>query len=261
MAKPDGAKLDGEVAFITGATAGFGEALARLFAAEGARIIITGRRSDRLEKLKSELGDNCLAVTLDVRDRDAVESAVSGLPQDFTEVSILINNAGLALGRSPAWEADLDEWETMVDTNIKGVLYCTRAIMPGMVARDYGHLINVASVAGNHFGPGGPVYGATKSFVTQFAMNTRADLIGRNVRVTSISPGMSETEFDIVRTGDSNADFYSDFKAMTADDVAQVILDVVTLPAHVNVNTIEVMPLTQTFGPRLVHRGPSKGSS
>lgn len=254
------AKLGGEIAFITGATAGFGEALARLFAAEGARVVASGRRSDRLENLKSELGDCCLVITLDVRDRNAVQAAVADLPQEFADVSILINNAGLALGRAPAWEADIDEWETMIDTNIKGVLYCTRALLPGMVARDYGHVVNVASVAGNHFGPGGPVYGATKSFVTQFAMNTRADLIGRNVRVTSISPGMSETEFDIVRTGDPNADFYSEFKAMTAADVAQVILDIIALPTHVNVNTIEVMPVAQTYGPRLVHCGPSKGS-
>lgn len=254
------AKLDGEIAFVTGATAGFGEAIARLFVAEGAKVIATGRRADRLEKLQSELGDNCVTVTLDVRDRNAVEAAVAGLSEDFAEISILINNAGLALGRAPAWEADLDEWETMIDTNIKGVLYCTRAVMPGMVARDRGHVINVASVAGNHYGPGGPVYGATKSFVTQFAMNTRGDLIGRNVRVTSISPGMSETEFDIVRTGNPGANFYEDFKPMTADDVAQVLLDVVTLPSHVNVNTLEVMPVAQTFGPRLVHRGPSKGS-
>ncbi|MBH64506.1 MAG: hypothetical protein CL569_19070 [Alphaproteobacteria bacterium] len=254
------AKLDGEIAFITGATAGFGEAIARLFAAEGARVIATGRRSDRLEALKSDLGDGCLTVTLDVRDRTAVESAIAGLTNEFAEVSILVNNAGLALGRAPAWEADIDDWETMIDTNIKGVLYCTRAIMPGMVDRDRGHVINVASVAGNHFGPGGPVYGATKSFVTQFAMNTRADLIGRNVRVTSISPGMSETEFDIVRTGNPDANFYEDFKPMTSDDIAQVLLDIVTLPSHVNVNTLEVMPVAQTFGARLVHRGPSKGA-
>ncbi len=253
-------KLDGETAFVTGATAGFGEAVARLFVAEGGRVIASGRRTSRLEKLRSELGDRCLTVTLDVRDRNAVEAAMSNLPNDFAEISILVNNAGLALGRAPAWEADLDEWETMIDTNIKGVLYCTRAIMPGMVARDRGHVINVASVAGNHYGPGGPVYGATKSFVTQFAMNTRGDLIGRNVRVTSVSPGMSETEFDVVRTGNPDANFYQDFKAMTAADVARVLLDVVTLPPHVNVNTLEVMPVAQTFGPRLVHRGPSKGS-
>lgn len=253
-------KLNGEIAFVTGATAGFGEAIARLFIAEGARVIASGRRKDRLEKLKSELGEKCLTIELDVRDRAAVEAAVTALPSDFAEISILINNAGLAIGRAAAWEADIDEWETMIDTNIKGVLYCTRAILPGMVARDRGHMINVASVAGNHYGPGGPVYGATKSFVTQFAMNTRADLIGRNVRVTSLSPGMSETEFDIVRTGDPNANFYEDFKAMTAGDVAQVALDIVTLPSHVNVNTVEVMPLSQTFGPRLVHRGPSKGA-
>ena len=255
------ANLDGEIAFVTGATAGFGEAIARLFVAEGARVIASGRRSDRLEKLQSELGDTCLTVTLNVRDRDAVHAAVSSLPKDFADITILINNAGLALGKASAWEANIDDWETMVDTNIKGVLYCTREILPDMVARDRGHVINVASVAGNHFGPGGPVYSATKSFVTQFAMNTRADLIGRNVRVTSISPGMSETEFDIIRTGDSSVNFYEDFKAMTSDDIAQVILDIVTLPSHVNVNTIEVMPVAQTFGSRLVHRGPSKGSS
>ncbi len=254
------AKLAGEIAFITGATAGFGEAIARMFASEGARVIATGRRRERLESLKADLGDHCLDITLDIRDRSAVETAVANLPSSFSDVSILINNAGLALGRAPAWEANIDDWETMIDTNIKGVLYCTRTIMPGMVDRDRGHVINVSSVAGNHFGPGGPVYGATKSFVTQFAMNTRADLIGRNVRVTSVSPGMSETEFDIVRTGDPEANFYENFKAMTADDIAQVLLDIVTLPSHVNVNTLEVMPVAQTFGARLVHKGPSKGA-
>ena len=254
------AKLDGETAFVTGATAGFGEAIARLFVAEGAKVIASGRRSDRLEKLQSELGEKCLTIALDVSDRDAVHTAVAGLPEDFADITILINNAGLALGKATAWEANIDDWETMVDTNIKGVLYCTRAILPSMVSRDRGHVINVSSVAGNHFGPGGPVYSATKSFVTQFAMNTRADLIGRNIRVTAISPGMSETEFDIVRTGNSDVNFYEDFKAMKSDDIAQVILDIVTLPSHVNVNTIEVMPVAQTFGSRLVHRGPSKGA-
>ena len=247
-------KLEGEIAFITGATAGFGEAMTRLFVSEGAQVIASGRRADRLEKIKNDLGDSCLTIQLDVRNRSEVTQAVGNLPIEFSKVSILINNAGLALGQGAAWEADIDDWETMIDTNIKGALYCTRAILPGMVERDYGHLLNVSSVAGNHYGPNGPVYSATKSFITQFSMNTRADLIGKNVRVTSLSPGMSETEFDIVRTGNTDTNFYEGFKAMTADDVAQVALDIISLPHHVNVNTIEIMPLAQTFGPRLVSR-------
>lgn len=248
--------LSSDVAFVTGATSGMGAAVARKFVAAGARVVATGRRADRLHALRDELGDRLHVAALDVRDRDAVGRCVTALPPDFAEISVLVNNAGLSLGGGRFHEDDLDDMLTMIDTNIKGVLYCTRAIMPGMVARDRGHVINVASVAGNHYGPGGPVYGATKSFVTQFAMNTRADLKGRNVRVTSVSPGMSETEFDVVRTGDADADFYEGFKAMSAGDVARVILDVATLPPHVNVNTLEVMPLAQTFGPRLVHRGP-----
>jgi 3-hydroxy acid dehydrogenase/malonic semialdehyde reductase len=255
--------LAGETAFVTGATSGFGDAIARRLVQNGARVVISGRRAERLQALGGDLGESCHAITLDVRDRKAVEKAVAGLPKEFANISVLVNNAGLSLGKTPTWEASVDDWDVMVDTNIKGLLYCTRAVLPGMVDRDHGHVINIASVAGNHPGPGGSVYGATKSFVTQFSMNMRADLIGRNVRVTSLSPGMAETEFDIVRTG-GNAEaaqkFYSDFTPLASEDVAQVIVDILTLPQHVNVNTLEMMPVAQTFGPRLVHRGPSKGA-
>jgi NADP-dependent 3-hydroxy acid dehydrogenase YdfG len=181
---------------ITGATSGFGAACARRFAAAGWRLILTGRRRDRLELLQAELGDAVVAApTLDVRDRQAVATAL----QDLPEVDVLLNNAGLALGLESAWQADLDDWETMVDTNIKGVMYCTRAVLPGMVARDRGHIVNIGSTAGSWPYPGGHVYGATKAFVQQFSRNLRADLLGTRVRVTHLAPGMAESEFSQVR--------------------------------------------------------------
>jgi len=237
---------------ITGATAGFGEATARRFVAEGNKVILAGRRADRLDTLKGELGDNAHALTLDVQDREAVVAAIDGLPDEFAAVDVLVNNAGLALGLDPAQSANLDDWDTMVDTNIKGVTYCTRAVLPGMKERGRGHVINIGSVAGTYPYPGGNVYGATKAFVHQFSLNLRADLVSENIRVTSVEPGLAETEFSLVRfKGDAEKAKgpYAGLQPLTGDDIAEAIYWVATLPGHVNINTLELMPTTQAFGP------------
>lgn len=244
--------------FVTGATAGFGAACARRFAGAGAKVVMTGRRAERLQALANELGERAHPLQLDVQDRAAVEAAVAGLPAGFAGINLLINNAGLALGLDPAQEADLSDWETMVDTNIKGLLYCTRAILPGMVARDEGHVINLSSVAGSYPYPGGNVYGATKAFVTQFSLNLRADLLGKQVRVTSIEPGLSKTEFSEVRfKGDTERAQanYEGIQTMSSEDIAECIFFAATLPRHVNINRLEMMPVIQSFQPLAVHRG------
>ena len=245
------------IVFVTGATSGFGEATARRFAGDGARVIISGRRRDRLEKLRAELGDGVHAVPLDVRDEAAVKEAVASLPPGFAEVTVLVNNAGLALGLEPAHEASMDDWNTMVDTNIKGLIYCTRAVLPGLVARKKGHIINLGSIAGTYPYPGGNVYGATKAFVHQFSLNLRADLLGHDIRVTCVEPGLSETEFALVRfKGDREKAKapYQGLEPITGQDIAEVIHFVATLPSHVNVNTIELMATRQAFSPFALHR-------
>ena len=242
---------------ITGATSGFGEATARRFVRAGARVVISGRRSDRLEKLAAELGARAHAVTLDVRDRAAVFRAVEQLSPEFAEINILVNNAGLAVGLEPAPDADLDDWEAMVDTNIKGLMFCSRAILPGMVARDLGHIINLGSVAGTYPYPGGNVYGGTKAFVHHFSLELRADLAGHNVRVTSVNPGLAETEFSLVRfKGDAQKAkaVYEGVQSITPEDVAETIHFVATLPPHVNVNSIELMATMQSFSSFAIHR-------
>jgi 3-hydroxy acid dehydrogenase / malonic semialdehyde reductase len=243
--------------FITGASSGFGAAVARRFATDGARVVAAARRADRLKDLAAEFGPRMLPVTLDVRDRSAVAETVAGLPQEFAQVDVLVNNAGLALGLNPAQDADLDDWDQMIDTNCKGLVYCTRAILPGMVARRRGHVINLGSVAGTYPYPGGNVYGGTKAFVHQFSLNLRSDLHGTGVRVTCVEPGMADTEFSTVRfTGDrAKADaVYAGMQPMTADDIAESIHWAATLPEHVNVNTIELMATAQSFAPFQVAR-------
>lgn len=238
------------VVFITGASSGFGAAIARRFAGIGARLILAARRLERLRALASELGAPVHLLELDVRDRAAVERAVAELPEEFAEVSILVNNAGGAHGLEPAQEANIEDWETMVDTNINGVLYVTRALLPGMVARDRGHVINLGSVAGSYPYPGGNVYGATKAFVEQFSLNLRADLAGRRVRVTNIEPGMAETEFSLVRfKGDEEKAkaAYRGFPPLSAEDVAEAVFWSATLPEHVNINRVEMMSVMQSF--------------
>jgi 3-hydroxy acid dehydrogenase/malonic semialdehyde reductase len=243
--------------FVTGASSGFGAAVARRFAATGARVVAAARRADRLKDLAAELGPLLLPVTLDVRDRAAVTDVVAGLPEEFARVDVLVNNAGLALGLGSAQEADLDEWDQMIDTNCKGLVYCTRAILPGMVARRRGHVINLGSVAGTYPYPGGNVYGGTKAFVHQFSLALRSDLHGTGVRVTCVEPGMADTEFSTVRFGGdkTKADtVYEGMQPMTADDIAESIFWAATMPQHVNVNVIELMATAQSFAPFQVAR-------
>lgn len=245
--------------FITGASSGFGAACASIFAKSGNRLILSARRIDPLLKLQEELAQLCAIhiIPLDVTDREAVQRSVEGLPPDFREIDVLINNAGLALGLEPAHRVDLDDWERMVDTNIKGLMYCTRFILPGMVARNRGHIVNISSTAGAWPYPGGNVYGGTKAFVTQFSRNLRADLLGTRVRVTCIQPGMAETEFSKVRfKGDQEkaAGVYAGTEPLTAGDIAETVEWVVNRPAHVNINTLELMCIDQTWGPFAIHR-------
>jgi 3-hydroxy acid dehydrogenase/malonic semialdehyde reductase len=247
------------IILITGATAGFGLAIARRFGGESNRIIAVGRRKDRLDALVKELGANAVhPIVLDVRDRAGVASVVAALPPDLAAIDLLVNNAGLALGLAPAYQASLDDWDTMVDTNIKGLMYMTRAVLPGMVARDRGHIVNLGSIAGAHAYPGGNAYGGTKAFVRQFSMNLRADLLGSRVRVTSVEPGMvGGSEFSLVRFGgdkDKVEKLYKGADPLTPEDVAEAVHWVATLPPRVNINIIEMMPVTQTFGPLPVHR-------
>lgn len=251
--------LENAVAFVTGATSGFGRACAGRLAREGARVVVTGRRGDRLAGIARELGERALPVVLDVRDRKAVEAAVASLPRDFADVDVLVNNAGLALGLEPAHRASIEDWETMIETNCRGLVTCTRAVLPGMVARGRGHVVNIGSVAGTYPYPGGNVYGATKAFVHQFSLALRSDVLGTGVRVTSIEPGMSETEFSLVRfQGDAARakGVYEGVQALSAEDVADAVAWVVTRPPHVNVNVVELMPTQQAFGPFAVHRKP-----
>jgi 3-hydroxy acid dehydrogenase/malonic semialdehyde reductase len=240
------------VVLVTGATSGFGAALCRRFAGAGGKVIATGRRKERLEALQKELGARCHVAALDVTDKKAVDALANDLPAGFAKVNVVIANAGLALGLEPAQKANMSDWEQMVATNINGVLYTVRAFVPGMVARDEGHVVLLGSVASDFPYPGGNVYGATKAFVKQFALNLRADLLGANVRVTNIEPGLAETEFSLVRfKGDAEKAKgpYQNIEPMTADDIAEQIFFCCSLPRHVNINRIQSMATMQAFGP------------
>jgi len=235
--------------FITGASAGFGAAMARRFVADGHRVILTARRAERLAELAAELGAAAVAFPLDVTDAAAVAALPGALPEGWREVDVLVNNAGLALGLGPSWDAAVADWDTMVATNVTGVLHVTRALLPGMVARNRGHIINIGSTAGTYPYPGGHVYGASKAFVTQFSLNLKADLIGTGVRVTDLEPGLvGGTEFSHVRFGGDAARAaapYAGTQPLTAEDVAEAAAWVVGLPAHVNINRMEMMPTCQ----------------
>jgi len=234
---------------ITGATAGFGAAFARRFVTDGHRVIATGRRVERLEGLAKELGAALLAVPLDVTDTAAVAGFIDALPADWREIDVLVNNAGLALGLGPAWEADLADWDRMVATNISGLIHMTRCVLPGMVARNRGTILNLGSVAGTYPYPGGHVYGGTKAFVEQFSLNLRADLVGKNIRVTSIEPGLvGGSEFSQVRFGgdaQKAANVYAGTTPLSPEDIAETASWIVSLPAHMNINRIEMMPTCQ----------------
>lgn len=247
------------IVLVTGATAGFGLIIARRFAAEGARIIAAGRRAERLDALVTELGaGKVLPLVLDVRDRAAVEAAFAALPPEWAAIDVCVNNAGLARGLAPAQEAALDDWDAMVDTNIKGLMYVTRAVLPGMVARDRGHIVNIGSTAGEYAYPGGNTYGATKAFVRHFSLNLRADLWGTAIRVTDIEPGLvGGTEFSQVRfEGDAAkaAAVYAGAEPLQPEDVAEAVHWVVHQPPRVNVNILQLMPVGQSFGPLRVRK-------
>lgn len=251
---------------VTGATAGFGEATARRFLAQGHKVIALGRRTERLEALQASLPADqqkkLLTLAVDVCDSAKVDHLAAALPAEFAKVSVLVNNAGLALGLEPAHQAVLSDWDRMIDTNIKGLVHMTRAILPGMVERKRGHVINLGSVAANYPYPGGNVYGGTKAFVKQFSLNLRADLLGTPVRVTCVEPGMcAGTEFSNVRfKGDDGKaeSVYSGVQALSADDIAETIFWSATLPSHMNINVLEVMPVQQASAPFSVHRGEFK---
>ena len=236
---------------ITGASAGFGKALAERLVANGHRVIGCARRIDKLNALAEILGENFLPVVMDVSDTDSIPQIVADLPDDFKHIDVLVNNAGLALGTEPAHKASLDDWMQMVDTNVKGLMSLTHAVLPDMVERDSGYIINVGSIAGSWPYFGGNVYGATKAFVKQFSLNLRADLVGTQVRVTNIEPGVvAGTEFSNVRyhgDDDKAAKVYDGFKTMTGEDIGDILLWLIESPAHINVNRLEVMPVAQTY--------------
>lgn len=244
---------------VTGATAGFGLAIARALVEQGHTVIGTGRRIERLQALERELGARFIGLPLDVCVRAEVDAVFAQIAEEVGAIDALVNNAGLALGLDPAQQAALDDWESMVDTNIKGLMYCTRAVLPGMVARNHGWIINLGSTAGTYPYPGGNVYGATKAFVHQFSLGLRADLAGRNVRVTSLEPGLcGGTEFSVTRfkgDRDQAQQVYDGVDPISAADLAATVSWLLSLPAHVNINAIEMMPTCQAPGPLLVKRG------
>lgn len=243
---------------VTGASAGFGAAIARRLVGDGHRVIAAARRLDRLEALADELGPALLPFALDVTDAGQAAALPGSLPEGWREVDVLVNNAGLALGLDPAWKASLADWETMVATNVLGLIRLTRALLPGMVERNRGHVVNLGSIAGDYPYPGGHVYGGSKAFVKQFSLNLRADLAGTFVRVTNIEPGMcGGTEFSAVRFHGDTARaeaVYAGTQPLTAADVAEAVAWVVTLPRHVNIDRIEMMPTCQGPGPLAVKR-------
>lgn len=245
------------IVLVTGASSGFGAEMARKFVKNGHKVIATGRRKGRLDGLAAELGAVLLPVEMDVRDKASITGALATLPAEWRDIDVLINNAGLALGIEPAHKASLEDWETMIDTNCKGLVTITRALLPHMVARGRGTIINIGSVAGAYAYPGGNVYGATKAFVDQFTLNLRADLIGTGVRASNIAPGLcGGTEFSNVRLKDdaAAAKVYEGTVPLTSEDIAETAYWIATLPPHVNINYVEMMPAYQGFSPLAIKR-------
>ncbi|QDQ40979.1 SDR family NAD(P)-dependent oxidoreductase [Legionella geestiana] len=252
--------FSGKTVFLTGASSGIGEACARHFAAIGARLILCARRLSRLESLAATLQTlhktETLVLQLDVRDREAVRRVVTNLPPEWRSIDLLINNAGLALGKEPLQVGDITQWETMIDTNIKGLLYVTRALLPGMLEKKRGHIINVGSIAGQECYPHGNVYAATKYAVRAITKSLRLDLLGTPIRVSEIAPGAVETEFSTVRWNDAERAraFYSEFTPLSADDIAETAVWMATRPAHVNIAEVTILPTAQASANHL-HRG------
>ncbi len=246
-----------QTVWITGATAGFGAASVERFVAGGWRVIASGRRSDRLQQLVARHGpDKVHAAAFDMRDEAAMRTAYASLPTAFAHVDLLINNAGLALGTAPAQQADLAQWRQMIDVNVTALVTLTHLLLPSLVERR-GGIINLSSISGSYAYRGGNVYGATKAFVTQFSQNLRTDLHGTGVRVTSVEPGMAQTEFTLVRNGGDQAasdQLYAGAHPITADDIADTLWWIANLPAHLNINRIEVMPVSQSAAGLQVHR-------
>ena len=241
---------------ITGATSGFGQATARRFVKEGWKVIGTGRRGERLEALAAELGQAFHGIAFDITDEDATEKALAALPDGFRDIDILVNNAGLALGTAPAPQVALKDWQTMVDTNITGLLNITHHLLPTLIQQK-GIVVNLSSVAAHYPYLGGNVYGGTKAFLRQFSLGLRSDLHGKGVRVTSIEPGMCETEFTLVRTGgnqEASDNLYKGVNPITADDIANTIYWVASQPKHININSLELMPVNQSFAGFQVYR-------
>lgn len=248
-----GISLKNKIVFITGASSGIGEACAKIFAAHGANLILCARRYERIQKLESALiakhGIKCHIIKLDVRDREDVAKKIAALPAAWQNIDILINNAGLASGLSKIQEGDVEDWEKMIDTNIKGLLYVTRAILPGMLQRNAGHVINIGSVAGHEVYPNGNVYCATKYAVYALTKGLKLDTLGSNVRISSVDPGMVETEFSIVRfhgDNDRAKKVYTDIQPLTGDDVADAVYYCASRPAHVNILDVVMMTVAQS---------------
>lgn len=249
--------LNGKTALITGASAGFGKAIAQALAKEGCRLIITGRREEKLQELQKSLSVPCHILAFDVRDRAAMKAALDSLPKDFQAIDILVNNAGLALDLTKFEEGDFADYETMIETNIFGLLAMTHAILPGMKKRGYGHIVNIASTAGSFHYPGAHVYGGSKAFVTYFSQALRADLVGAPVRITNLEPGMAETEFSMVRfKGDEKkaSAVYAGAEPMQATDIAEAVRWALSQPANVNISRIEMMPTLQAPAGMAIHR-------
>ena len=248
-----------ETILVTGASAGFGQAICQRLVADGHRVIGAARRIEKLQALHKELGEAFYPLQMDVTDLTQVDQALSSLPKAWEQIDVLVNNAGLALGLAPAHEAEIVDWLTMIQTNIIGLTYLTRQILPQMVERNDGYVINMGSTAGTVPYPGANVYGASKAFVKQFSLNLRADLAGKQIRVTNIEPGLCEgTEFSAVRfKGDEKRveALYQDAHAIQPEDIANTVSWLIQQPKHVNVNRIEIMPVSQTFGPQPVYRG------
>ncbi len=250
-------KYKPDCVLITGATGGFGQAFAQNFADLGCKLILHGRSPEKLDELAAKFSVPVHKLLFDVTDKEAMIRKIESIPEEFSDIDLLINNAGGALGLDKAYEADLEDWEQMIEMNDTSLVRMTRLILPGMVKRQRGHIINIGSTAGNYPYPGGHVYCASKAFVKQFSLALRADLAGTKIRVTNLEPGQAETPFSVARfkgNTEKAATVYANTISLTAEDVANAALFAATSPEHMNINRMEIMPTTQSFGPLPVER-------